>query len=591
MTFRSFSLALLIGLGLLLVACQPGQPPAPSGDPFATATLRPTEAPTPTPLPPESASIAVYLGAAPASLDPLAVGLADSVGMDLMTNLFMPLTRIDPASGEVLPALAREWRRVEDGLTWQVFLRDDIAWVAVDPVTGQQSSPRRVTAADVVNAARRACSAGTDSANSAALFMIEGCQELARRDPTTLTQTDFEQLLRVRVLNDVAVEFRLLAGPGDFPAMMALPALIPLPAEIAGAGAAWAQPGQLWSSGPFALDPAVPLGSGLRLVASEFWPQEFVGNIGSVLIRTDIDGDEAVAAWQAGELALVVPPGDRALSIQDEIMLLACPVTSMAAFHYENAPYQAAEVRRAFALALDRAALIQDLAPGSGPCSMAIPAYSLTPPGTAAAAASAELAPDPQAGRESLSTAGFPACAGFPATQILGDDSAIGSEIVARLAAQWAGSLGCGAAIQPASDSLFNLLTILRRQPEAIDAPRPQIGLLTWAADLPDASHWYTDVLACRANYPHAYLNQSRPCGALDDQITTAASEADPAMRAARFSELAAAAFGPAGEMPLIPLYHWARPIVPQPWLTLPAQPAGSLHFDQWQVSGAAPQP
>lgn len=381
--------ALVVLVTGALAACQP--PVSTPALPTATREVVTNEtpaAPTFTPEP-EPVIVDVYLGMSPTTIDPLFAGANDPVAGDLIENLFTGLTTIDPASGEVLPALAREWQQLEDKRTWQVFLRDDVRWVSINPQTGQMEVVRPVTASDVVFAVRRACS--SEAAAGAAItaaFLIDGCQEIARQPAGALSDSEIEQMLGVRVLNDIAVEFRLTRDSATFPTVLAMPILRPVPADLVEAeGEAWTSPEKIWTNGPFALQPSIPFEEGATMVANQFWPLEHPGNVEIVQVAFNTDADEAYRAWRTGRLALAAMPVDEALRTAfapgSQYRLHACPVTSMLSFSYDTAPLGLAEVRRGLALGLDREALVEDAAVGEGACFMGLPASSIIPPGTA----------------------------------------------------------------------------------------------------------------------------------------------------------------------------------------------------------------
>src|SRR5258708_24906107 len=70
-----------------------------------------------------------------ASLDPVSLPKLDSSARSIAENLFVGLTRYNPLTREVEPALAADWSVSHDGLTWTFKLRRDVQWVRVDGTT------------------------------------------------------------------------------------------------------------------------------------------------------------------------------------------------------------------------------------------------------------------------------------------------------------------------------------------------------------------------------------------------------------------------------------------------------------------------
>ncbi len=60
----------------------------------------------------------------PPSLDP--IHSADLISQTVVNNIFDPLIRLDPATGELVPAIARKWEIEEGGLAFRFFLRKDV---------------------------------------------------------------------------------------------------------------------------------------------------------------------------------------------------------------------------------------------------------------------------------------------------------------------------------------------------------------------------------------------------------------------------------------------------------------------------------
>ena len=113
---------------------------------------------------PEAVEMPVTLrwnfGSEPPSLDPSLA--TDTTSVDVTYNLFMGLTRPDPVTGELTPALATDWSVSDDGLVWTFNMRDDVPWVHYDPISGEWSivtdeegNERFVNANDVVYGVKR----------------------------------------------------------------------------------------------------------------------------------------------------------------------------------------------------------------------------------------------------------------------------------------------------------------------------------------------------------------------------------------------------------------------------------------------------
>lgn len=597
-------LAAAIAAALLLAACQPGVDPltppddaeAPANDTLPNDTQSPTsteaetaETTDPTTAEPVSATLRVGLDGAPQSLDPLAVAPLDASGNDLMANLFSGLAEINPETGRVEPVLAESWEQQDDRLTWRVFLRDDVSWVQVG-ADGAVETVRPINAEDVVMAFQRACQDdGAAVGSSPLLYEVQGCREISQRDPELITPKFVEGALAVRVLNDVAVEIKLMDDSALLPTLLTLPAVRPVPADvIAEAGDAWTTLGTMLTSGPYAL--AVADDAGMTLVANPYWPLDRAGNAATVELSF---ADGVADAWAAGDLdAAVVAAGELMTGLPDgaEPRLIFLPQASLLAFNYEVPPLENVDVRRALSLALDREGIIGEVLPEYGVEGIA--ANMLTPPGTALAPTDAGIGTDPEAARAALEAAGYGECRGLPAITLLTDESALSLAIAERAVAGWQEVLGCEeSTFTIEQQPLFDVLTVLEPRPAEVkvtglpEPVRPGIVALSWQGDYPDTQHWLADLLGCRELFPGSFLDAQRECIDAEQLLAAAAGDHDDDRRAADYREVAEAFFGPEGEFPVIPVYHQARALAVQPWVRIPSQVGSALRFDGWTVA------
>lgn len=583
---------LLVALGL--AACQPPtQTPAPSptyDEPDPTPT---EEEPTPTDeadAPSEPASVRIAYSQGPAALDPGLVAPLDAAANDLADNLFIGVTRLDPDTGTVQPWLAREWQQLEDGLTWHVFLRDDVYWVKVDPDSGDIDPVRPVNAEDIVYAASRACrrDTGAPLGTTPGVFVIQGCRQLYERDPSTINDVFIEQNFGVRVLNDVAVEFKLTGEIAAFPTVLSMPMLRPVPRDlIQERGDAWAEPPFIWTSGPFALSPIDATEAGYTLVTNDTWPLERSGNLESLQVSFR-SATEAFAAWQNGDLDVAPLPAseiERIDSGEDSTShQMPQPAASMLVFAYDTPPLDNPDVRRALSLAVDRAAIASLYhAAGQG----ALPATGVVPPGMAAGPA--EIPPDaafdPVASRQALTDAGFEGCTNLPPISVLVDDTSdLSRQVVDAVVTMWNETLGCADVFSVVEQPLFEVGTILQEPASPVQPVRPGVILLSWQGDYPDAQHWLADVFGCKDISPNAYVNQARGCTEAESNLSTALLTEDIELRRQIYTDIQNALLEPDGEVPVVPLVYLARTLAIQPWVEYHPTTAGAFRWDEWVV-------
>lgn len=521
----------------------------------------------------------------PGSLDPGLTAPLDAAANDLVENLFIGLTRLDPDAGTVEPWLAREWEQLEDGQTWHVFLRDDVYWVRIDPQTGELVQERPVTAEDVVFAALRACQPDTRAplGSTPGLFILQGCQDLYERDPATITGVFVEQNFGARVLNDVVVEFKLTGHYAYFPTLLAMSMLRPVPQDlIEETGDAWIDPEHVWTSGPFALQPAELPGGGYTLIANEFWPLSRTGNVETAQFEFR-PSDSAFENWQAGEIDVMSLPDQEIQQDDPGYQQIAQTAAVMLVFAYDTPPLDDVNVRRALAFSLDREALAAVYRQaGIG----AQPAGGVVPPGMAAAPQDADYPPyDPRAARNAWAEAGYEECTNLPPIDLLVDGTSdVSSDLADAIVGMWGEVLGCPDAFSVRTQPPFEVFTTLQEPASPVQPVRPGVMLLAWQGDYPDAHHWLADVFACREISPDAFIDATRSCIAAENDLTAAVQTDDLEERRMLYAEVEEALFGPNGEMPVVPLVTFTRPLAVQPWVELAPSRAGSFHLDEWIV-------
>ncbi|HOA22643.1 MAG TPA: ABC transporter substrate-binding protein [Aggregatilineales bacterium] len=578
---------------LILTGCQASPPTvaAPTGpttEPPPTAT----EPPTATPPPPDPVVATVNLGAPPQTLDPNLVAVLDASGNDLAANLFAGLARLNSDTGRVEPLLAERWEQINE-TTWYVYLRTDMPWVQVDATSSEVNVIRPVSADDVIAAARRAChpSSGVPLGSYPAVFLIAGCEDIYHRDPATLTPEYVAQVLGVRVLNDTAVEFTLTGDSALFPTLLASLQISPVPADLLESDAGgWAAPETILTNGPFALQPGGSLEEGFTLVANPHWPLPRTGNVDVVNVSFSTS-PEAFAAWQAGSLDLTVIPPDEIASIPFEddpsYRQLALPAAEFIVANYDNAPINNVIVRRALALALDRQAIIDEVLEPAGVS--AVPAGRVTPPGMALSPAPGDAAAlyDVEAARALFAEAGYADCDFMPPfTLLTATGSGLSRQLAERYVQMWNETFGCAEGrIMLEQRPLIDVYAMLETLPDAYRIPRPGLVTLGWQADMLDAQHWQADIFGCREMFPQSYLDQGRACLVEEEELFAAQTMHDDEARATVYERMAEAFFGPQGEMPVIPVLTYTRPLAVNAWLELSPQTAGPLRFDEWVIN------
>jgi oligopeptide transport system substrate-binding protein len=518
------------------------------------------------------------------SLDPVSLPRADSAARDVAENLFVGLTRYDPASGQIQPALARDWTVSDDGLTWTFNLRDDVKWVAFNSSSQQVEAVRPVVAGDFVYGIRRACDPQSPNPATHSVYIIDGCRRVAAANPQFTDDISIARELAVQALNDHKLQVRLLFPAPYFVSLLALPEFRPVPREAIARDPDWTQTGVILTDGPWAMADWIR-SQQITLVRNPLWPDPIAGNVQRVVI-TFAPSAEAVAQMFTGGSADFARLGTSIIqsirqAAPDDLLLAPNRTITVLGFSVERPVVQVEAFRRALSQAVDRDKLVGQLLPGA-----ALPMSRFTPPG---AIGGPNEQPDnrgfsPDNARAALAVSGVPNCRLTEKLTLLVEDRPEMTALAQALVDQWQATLGCNPVaftIRPAPVAYVQAVAHAAiSTTDQRDPPRPQMWLVSWSADYSDANAWTGDALHCQ----YGFLRTGAPCSDAERLIDKAALETDPAKRAEDYNKAEAIWFGEHGTFPVAPLFVTYNAVAQQPWLK-GATANGSARFDLWTIS------
>jgi oligopeptide transport system substrate-binding protein len=365
----------------------------------------------------------------PESLDPAIItAQADS---RIVLGMFEGLTRLEPVAARAVPGLAERWDISRDGKTYTFHLRTNLLWSTGEPITAD----------DVVYSWIRELNPATASDYAGQLYYVKNGEDFNTGKITN------SSLVGVHAPDKYTVRVELNHPTLFFLDICAMPLTSVVPRQtIEKYGDQWLNARPLPVSGAYELVDW-RLNDRVRLKKNPcYWDaaNTLSGIIDILPVGTP---NTALSLYDRGQADIV---WDKEL-IPTELMdvLVKRPDfhtftmlgTYFFKFNVTRKPFDDARVRRALALAVDKARIIKKITrSGEKPTS------HLVPPGTANYESPEGLGYDPELARKLLAEAGFPGGKGFPRFEYLFDQGASGTklheEIAVELQQMWHKELG-----------------------------------------------------------------------------------------------------------------------------------------------------
>ncbi|MEM1059459.1 MAG: peptide ABC transporter substrate-binding protein [Verrucomicrobiota bacterium] len=501
---------------------------------------------------PQKADFTVVNGAEPQTLDPAVIsGQAEG---RIAQTLFEGLLARN-AKGELIPGVAERWELSEDGKTLTFHLREDARWSNGDPVKST----------DYAESWKRVLTPATGSVYSELLYSVQGAQEYLDGEIT-----DWEQV-GVKTPDERTLVVTLNNPTPYFLDLTAFTTLLPVHTpSIEEHGDDWFKPGKLVSNGPFVLEDWY-INDRLRLRKNpQYWRRDEV-DFETIDVLPTSDPTTAFNQFLAGEADLVadkqrVPPY-LVDAIKGEDWFHSSPIlaTFFYRFNVDRPPFDNLKVRRALALAVDKAYIVEKITKAGEPVTGA-----LTPPGTALGTYTPPegLGYDPEEARRLLAEAGYPGGEGIPRFSILYNTDPVNKTIAEAIQDMWQRELGVESDLQNQEWKVY-LDTLSNRNYD--------VARSSWVGDYNDPNTFLDCFVTDRGNNRTGWSN-----AAYDELIAVQAPrEVDPQKRFDLMLE--AERILVEEELPIIPIYNfvgialfrdnlggfYANPIDEHPWAAM----------------------
>ncbi|MEF2964686.1 peptide ABC transporter substrate-binding protein [Paenibacillus sp. M1] len=310
-------------------------------------------------------TLRINLSAEPPTFDPAQA--QDSQANTVLKTMYEGLTRMDD-SGEPQPAAAESWE--VNGTKYTFHLRQDAKWSNGDPVTAN----------DFVFAWERVLSPNTTPAPPYAyqLFYLKGAE-----DYNDGKITDFSQV-GVKAVDDYTLEVELTGPTPYFLGLLSFYTYYPVHQSVKD-DEAWAvDASKMIVNGAFTLTNWTK-GQTIEVTKNEnYWDKDNI-KLSKISMSLVNSGATELASYKNGELDRAGHPNGEIPTDQIPIVKQELPdefkvkgISSTYYFQFNNQaePFDNAKIRKAFSMAIDRQAIVDNVTLGGQ-----LPAFGFVPPG------------------------------------------------------------------------------------------------------------------------------------------------------------------------------------------------------------------
>ena len=399
--------------------------------------------------------------AEPNNLDP--GKMTDDMSTFVARQLFDGLVTLD-TDYNVLPAAAERWEILDEGRRYIFHLREGQFW----------SDGKPLVAADFEYAWKRNLLLAEESPGAPSLYVIKNAKEFSGRTSVNLDP------IGIRTIDDLTLEVRLESAIAYLPHLLAQPVAYPLPRWVVEAeNQPWTDPENIVSNGAYRLIEWEP-GNHINLEWNQNYLGPFSGNVNHVNCPVIFEYSPVLDSFRKGELDAVsmvtADPAtvEKARRLFDNDLVFSHQAsTFFLTYCVELPPFDDALVRRAFAHAVDREALVEETTQG-----LYMPGTSgFIPPGFPGNTPKMGIAFDPEEGRRLLALSKYGKKGDFPEVELIYTEGSAQDPIVPSLIRAWRENLGVR--VSPCKVDWDEFAHRRENHPA-------QISMMGWHPDFPD---------------------------------------------------------------------------------------------------------
>jgi oligopeptide transport system substrate-binding protein len=485
---------------------------------------------------PQEAVLIYNLSAEPETLDvAMATGKLEAT---VQMAMFEGLTRLDENSQPV-PAMAESWVISDDGLVYTFHLRE-AKWTNGDPVTAH----------DFEYAWKRLLAPETGAGYAYQCFYVKNGEKYNAGEVSA-------DEVGVKALDDYTLEVILEAPTPYFLSLTAFPNLYPVNRAVVEANPDWhAKVETLVSNGPFKIE-KWEHHQKIELVKNpDYWDAEAI-KLDRIIMTMVESATTELSMFEAGQIDIAEsPPLEEIGRLLEEGIATIYPelATYYYLFNVEKKPFDDPRVRKAFAMSIDRQALIDNVTQARQKPAYAVVPYGLPDvmPGDDFREKGGDcFQEDIAKAKELLAEAGYPDGKGLPEIKVLINTHEAHQKIAEALMEMWKQNLGIS------NISLANQeWGIYLNSMQSGDFQLTRAG---WSGDYTDAMSFLDMWTTGNGNNLTNWGNPE-----YDRLIKEAKSNSDPAVRIKAMHEAERILME---DMPVIPIYFYTNVNMYKPWI------------------------
>ncbi|MED4766440.1 peptide ABC transporter substrate-binding protein [Cytobacillus firmus] len=472
----------------------------------------------------------VNINTEPPSLNP---GLAeDSTSGTVLRNVLEGLTRINQ-DGKPEKAMAEDIKVSEDGKTYTFTIRD-AKWSNGDPVIAKDFEYAWKWALDPAN----------NSTYAYQLYYLEGAEAFN-------TGKGEKDAVGVKAIDDKTLEVKLVNPTPYFEELTAFYTYLPVNSKIAEANPEWATDAgeNFTTNGPFHLVEWAHSDKIVLEKSETYWDAETV-KLDSIEMIMINDPNTELSMFDNGELDWAgaptgALPTDAMQALKDEGRLVTQPIAGIYNYKFNTTvePFNNVNIRKAFAHAINRQELIDNILQGEQLPAMAIVPPSMFEENEKGYFPDNDVEKAKEYLQKGLEELGYKDASELPAVTLSYNTSEAHQKIAQAIQDMWKQNLGVEVTLDNAEWNVFL---------DKVNQMDYQVARMGWLGDFNDAINFlemYRD--ADRGNNNTGWESKE-----FQDLLAKSATETDPEARQQLLKDAEAIFME---DMPVAPIYFYTN--------------------------------